>query len=254
MLLRLAAQGVVAMRKAMRFAIPLAVAMMLTMTSSGEQPRAVLGRRAEMRVTQVPLFPGDPVRRTLGRLTYLGGARLTSSDPAFGGFSSMRVEGDRFTLLSDAGNVVAFRMGADWQPREIAFGDLPGPSTGWLKKDRDAESMTFDPGSGRVWVGFERYNAIWRYDHGLTRVERAVRPKQMAGWSSAGGPEAMVRRRDGSFVVLAETSRPKGMRGAREGLRFAGDPTVDIAFYITAVYGSTIGPSSDPVTATYNHA
>lgn len=209
----------------MRFDVPIALAALLTMTASGEEPRAVLGSKVQMGMTPVALFPGDPARRSIGKLDYLGGAKLTSGDPAFGGFSSMRIEGDRFTLLSDGGNIVTFRMGGDWRPRDVRFGDLPGPGTGWLKKSRDSESMAFDPATGRTWVGFEWSNAIWRYDASLTHAERAVQPRAMADWPRAGGPESMVRLRNGSFVLIAETSRPKGRREARVGLRFAGDPT-----------------------------
>ncbi|MDP5277734.1 esterase-like activity of phytase family protein [Sphingomonas sp. DG1-23] len=208
----------------MRFALPLSTFLMLSVTASGIEPRAVLGDRPEMAATPVRLDSADPARTKLGALTYLGGLALTSSDPAFGGFSAMRVVDDRFTLLSDGGNLVAFRMGADLHPREVRFADLPGPGTGAIKRHRDSESMTWDPASGRVWVGFENRNAIWRYDPGLTRAERHIRPAAMADWSIAGGAEAMVRLRGGQFLVISETARPKGMPGARIVLRFAGDP------------------------------
>ncbi|WP_163365749.1 esterase-like activity of phytase family protein, partial [Enterobacter asburiae] len=69
-----------------------------------------------------------------------------------------------------------------------------------------------DPATGQIWVGFERYNAIWRYDDGLTRAERSVEPAAMRDWSENGGPESMVRLRDGRFVAIGETSRPRGSR------------------------------------------
>lgn len=209
----------------MRLALPLSVLLMLTATSSGREPRAVLGERPEMRVTPVLLDAGDRARRQVGALTWLGGLALTSPDPAFGGFSSMRVAGDRFTLLSDGGNIVDFRMGPDLRPRDVRFADLPGPSTGAIKRHRDSESLTWDPGTGRAWVGFENRNAIWRYDSSLTHAERNVRPAAMDDWPIAGGPEAMVRLSNGQFIVFSETGRPKGRRDARVVLRFAGDPT-----------------------------
>jgi hypothetical protein len=209
----------------MRFAVPLSSFLMLSVTASGIEPRAVLGDRPEIVATRVALDSSDPARTRLGALTYLGGLALTSSDPAFGGFSAMRVEGGRFTLLSDGGNLVAFSMGADLRPHDIRFADLPGPGTGAIKRHRDSESMAWDPRTGHVWVGFENSNMIWRYDSRLSRAERRIRPAAMADWSIAGGAEAMVRLRSGQFLVISETARPKGRPDARIVLRFAGDPT-----------------------------
>ncbi|MDG2534596.1 esterase-like activity of phytase family protein [Sphingomonas sp. HITSZ_GF] len=211
--------------------------LILLLSASGREGRDVLGKVPSMQVERVPLDLRDPARTRVGALTYLGGIRLKSPDRAFGGFSSMQIKGDRFTLLSDGGTFIRFRMGADWAPRELRFGDLPdGPGSGWLKAQRDSESMTSDPATGHIWVGFENYNAIWRYDDGLTRAERSVRPGAMRGWSANGGPESMVRLADGRFVVLSETSRPKGSRTGREALLFAGDPTA---------------PGAEPIRFTY---
>jgi hypothetical protein len=50
----------------------------------------------------------------------------------------------------------------------------------------------------------------------------------MADWPDNGGPESMVRLRDGRFVVIAETARPRradGTRGpGRRAILFPGDP------------------------------
>lgn len=201
--------------------------LILLVPASGREGRDLLGKVPRMTAERVPLDLRDPARTRAGALTYMGGVRLKSPDRAFGGFSSMRIEGDRFTLLSDGGTFIRFRMGGDWTPRDLAFGDLPdGPGSGWLKSDRDSESMTADPATGQLWVGFENYNAIWRYDADLTRAERSARPAAMRDWSANGGPESMVRLHDGRFVVLGETSRPKGSRIGREGLLFPGDPTM----------------------------
>lgn len=198
----------------------------LLLSASGRDGRDLLGNVPRMTVERVPLDAKDPGRTRVGALTYLGGVRLKSPDHAFGGFSSMQVKGDRFTLLSDGGTFIRFRMGSDWAPRELAFGDLPdGPGTGWLKAERDSESMATDPATGRIWVGFENYNAIWRYDDALSRAERSVRPAAMRDWSVNGGPESMARLADGRFVVLSETSRPKGSKLGRDALLFPGDPT-----------------------------
>lgn len=213
----------------MRGVLPLlAMAFLFTQTSSTSQIRRSLGNRPNITAHRVSLDQTDLARIQTGALTWLGGVRLTSDDSAFGGFSAMLLDGDRFTLLSDYSNLVQFRLGTDWQPYEITFGDLPGgPGTGWTKYERDAESMTADLASGHVWVGFEWANSIWRFDRALTRPEAHARPPAMRRWPTGAGPEAMLRLRDGNFLVLSEDAHPGDDEAspARRGLRFAGDPT-----------------------------
>ena len=203
---------------------------------TGEERLALLGTAAQVEARPVLLDAGDPARVRVGGLTYLGGVQLTSGDPAFGGFSALSVAGDRFTLLSDGGNMVRFRMGADWQPRAIAFANLPsGPRTGWEKRDRDSESLALDPRTGQAWIGFENDNSVWRFSPGLARAEAETAPRAMRGWDVSGGPESLARLADGRFVAISEASHvpPRVWRGrARERLRtrdaliFAGDPAV----------------------------
>lgn len=142
--------------------------------------------------------------------------------------------GDRFTLLSDGGNIVAFTMGADWRPHGVQFQNLPqGPGTGWEKRDRDTESMAADPATGQIWVGYERYNAIWRYAPGFARAEAQGTPPEMARWPINGGPESLARLPDGRFVTISEDAHvpPAHWTGAeaerlhsRTALLFPGDP------------------------------
>lgn len=195
--------------------------------SSSDALRARLGSVPNMHMIRVPLDPSDPARTRLGPLTYLGGARLVSPDRVFGGFSAMQVLGDRFTLLSDRGNIVQFSMGSDWQARDVRFADLPsGPGTGAFRSDRDSESLAYDPASGKFWVGFEGRNAIWRYDSGFLKAEASSRPPIMKDWSTSGGAESLVRLHDGRFIVISETTRPDGghRRSERVALIFDRDP------------------------------
>ncbi len=222
---------------------------------SGEERLALLGTRPSMTATRVVLDRRDPTRTRVGDLTFLGGVVLASRDSGFGGFSAMSVSGDRFTLLSDGGNIVQFHMGADWQPHGLAFANLPaGPGTGWEKRDRDSESMTIDPATGRIWIGFEGYNAIWRYAPAFARATRLAMSNAMARWPDNGGPESLVRLRDGRFVTISEEAHVprKWWRGSerdrlrtREGLVFAGDPTRDpqIAFRFAYVPDGRFDPA-----------
>lgn len=176
----------------------------------------------EIRTHPVTLYPDDPPRTRNGALTYLGGVALTASDPAFGGFSALRVEGDRFALLSDGGSLLRFRMGADWQVRSPRVTELAGPGTGWEKRDRDTESMARLPG-GDLLIGYERHNQIWRFDRHLRPVRHAA-PRNMRRWSENSGAEAMAAMPDGGVIVMSEAYRMPDKRGIM-ALRFPGDPT-----------------------------
>ncbi|HXH15285.1 MAG TPA: esterase-like activity of phytase family protein [Sphingomonas sp.] len=208
-------------------------------TWSGEARLDLLGKRAQLTATHVMLDRSNPRHVRVGGLTYLGGVALDSRDPAFGGFSSLdvtgSVTGNRFTLLSDGGNIVQFDMGADWRPHRIAFTNLPaGPGIGWEKRDRDSESMAIDPATGQIWVGFEDGNSIWRYAPGFAHYEAQASPKAMQKWPANGGPESMARLPDGRFVVVSEEAhvRRADWTGSederlhtRQALIFSGDPT-----------------------------
>ena len=161
------------MRFRLRFlAYPPLALSILFLTASGKELRTPLGNDPVVHAARVPLVPGDPARQVIGRLRYLGGVRLASPDLAFSGYSALNVEGDRFTLLSDRGNVVQFRMGADWRPVDVRFVDLPGgPGTSAYKGDRDSESLARDPVTGEFWVGFESHNAIFRFDRDFRAAE-----------------------------------------------------------------------------------
>ena len=214
----------------MRILLSILLILLFVPNWSGEPRLALLPAEAEVTADRVPLDRSDPGRVKLGGLTFLGGVHLTGPAPAFGGFSAMSVEGDRFTLLSDGGNIVSFRMGADWRIREPRFAELPdGPGTGWHKSDRDSESLTRDPATGQLWVGFERSNEIWRFAPDFSRAQARAAPRAMAEWPENGGSESLVRLRDGGFIIIAEDENvgPEGakLRGVKQGLWFAGDPT-----------------------------
>lgn len=191
---------------------------------SGDERLPLYDGVPNVTVTPVPLDGDDPARRRVGALTYLGGLRFASRDAAFGGYSSLAIDGDRFTLLSDGGLTFGFRMRADLRPGMFTFGALPdGPGVGWRKRDRDSEALTVDPATGRVWIGFESHNAVWRYAPGLARAERGAEPAAMHDWPRNGGAEAMVRLRDGRFLIFAEGD--DGMGADRPALTFDRDPT-----------------------------
>ncbi len=174
--------------------------------------------------TPVPLDADDPGRVRIGALRYLGGWQLASDERRFGGISALIAEHGRFIGIGDAGSIMRFQI--DARGRSIGSTVVPleqGPGTGGRKSDRDAESATRDPATGRIWIGFETANALWRYAPDLRRAEAHVEPAEMAKWSPNRGAEALARLRDGRFLVLSEESeRPDG---SNAGLLYPSDPT-----------------------------
>lgn len=200
-----------------------ALLLFLPIGYGGETPRPMQRAGSRLRFVPVPVSTAEPGRVALGALRYRGGWRLESDDRAFGGWSGMVAAGDRLLLVSDVGGVLAIRL-ANGRPVAAAVGDLPdGPGDDYFKRARDAEALTRDPATGRLWVGFEQRHSVWRYAPGFARAEAAAFPPAMRTWPTNGGTEALVRLRDGRFLVFAEIGRAAG--GDREILIFAGDPT-----------------------------
>ena len=174
--------------------------------------------------TPVALDRQDPGRTSLGRLRYLGGWVLHGTDRRFGGVSSMTVQDGHFVMLSDGGVVTRIRFAGTGAQPDYAMSELPdGPGDAAVKANRDSESSTFDPVSGHVWAGFETTNQIWRYTKGFAAADGHAAPPAMADWPDNLGAEAMVRLRDGRFLVFAETETRKD--GSHVVLLFPGDPT-----------------------------
>jgi hypothetical protein len=177
----------------------------------------------EIHADPVALYPGNAERRQLGALSYLGGWKLTSDNPAFGGLSSLNVEDNRLTALSDAGGLVQYRIGQFGHISQAQI--MPVPAGCGLSKEktgRDTESLAHDPQSERWWFGFEWRNIICRTNEDFTVGEHVVLPPEMANWPRTKGAETLLRLRDGRFVVIAEGA-PRG-GPVRPVVLFIGDP------------------------------
>jgi hypothetical protein len=178
----------------------------------------------------VLLDSGDPARRDIGGLRYLGGWALTSDDPDFGGISAMVLDGDEFVAIGDAGGLFRFALNDEGvitraDIAQLPAGPVPDDGGDVQKRDRDAEGLAHDPETGRYWVAFERANGFWRFDSAFDRSEADNAPEAMEDWPSNGGAEAVVRLGDGRFLVFSEAGNGPG--DSREVLLFAGDPAED---------------------------
>lgn len=179
-------------------------------------PRAPADNRQILAIAPLPVLAGD-----LGPLRLVGAWRLDSPNRHFHSYSALVMLDDGQLLAgSDRGRMLRFAPpGATPQPPRL------GLFAGRREENKasvDLEALTRDPATGRLWGAYEGTNEIVRYDAAL-RASGRVRPEAMRHWSVNAGPEAMVRLRDGRFVVLAEAN-PRWFAGATPGLLFPGDP------------------------------
>lgn len=158
-------------------------------------------------------------------LSVTGAWHLTSRNPDFGGFSALHASGGALTLLSDKGAIVRLGVDPTADEWEGAVSPLPPKCGSSSKKDdNDTESLVSDGRTGALWIGYESRNVICRIAEPAAGGSIAVAPRSMEHWASTSGPEAMVRRRDGSFLIFQE--KPLGLGSAGDVMAFSKDPTV----------------------------
>ncbi len=172
----------------------------------------------------------DPGQSGLGPFAVEGVWELASSDSRFGGSSGLAAIGrDRLLAVSDDARVLTIDLDSAGLPRRFVLGDFLPDAQRTTKGERDVESLTRDPATGRLWAGYEGRNAIERRDADLAlESARTVRPAAMRGWGDNSGPESLTRLPDGRFIALSEG--PRRMFGAiHAAVLFPHDPTEDAA-------------------------
>lgn len=180
-------------------------------------------------ITLIPLElnPENPKQKKVGRLLFQNAWELTSVNPNFGGISALnRLEDGRFIGVSDAGTLIGFGLKGDDTADRPFLAPLPGATGEELTfRDKDSEAIAYDADSGRFWVAYEFRNAVRRFSRSFARTERFVQPPLMQKWSANSGPEAIVRLKDGRFIIFSEGyDLPDG---SYEAILFSGDPTLD---------------------------
>ncbi len=161
-----------------------------------------------------------------GEVQLLGGWKLASQNDHFGGYSALlALDGQHLIAASDRGRTMRLTLRKKGPP--IAQMNYLSGKVQLEKRLTDVESITRDPASGRVWVGYEEVNAIERLDSDL-KQSISVRPAQMRGWSRNKGAEAMVRLADGRFVLLAEGTQGWFNKDF-PGLLFPSDPVAGVS-------------------------
>ena len=201
-------------RRSAALAIPVLIAPLLA--ALGAAPGR--GEPIEVRSVAVVLNLEDRSQTTVGRLRYLGGLKLSSRDPRFGGLSGLTIAADGrhlvavsdhgfwFTaeLVSDPDGVPEAIVGADLAP-------LLGPDGAPLQgRRRDAEAVERAP-SGAYIVSFERAHRLMRY--GAAGGPAGARPTPLATPPALGeaptngGVEAFAVLGPGRLLVVTEDLR-----------------------------------------------
>jgi hypothetical protein len=157
-------------------------------------------------------------------LAFIRAWELASGHNAFGGISGLTKNRDGFLALSDIGALVRFRITADERVRGGSIMPLPkGCLPDMREASRDTESLTQDPATGQIWIGFESRNAICRTNHEGTEALAVYAPPDMEKWRNVRGPESMIRLHDGRFLIIAEEPPQGG--DFSPALLFDRDPT-----------------------------
>jgi hypothetical protein len=173
--------------------------------------------------TPIPLDAADPARRDVGRLHFLAGWELSSPDVRLGGISGLHVENGEAIAVSDVGMILHFPMPGTARMPRVRFQPLEqGPGAGRRRLTRDSEGLAVE--GDRLWVSYERYNAVWRYDRATIIAQAAAQPAPMRGWPGNSGAESLVRLGDGRWLTIGEGWD----NGApfSQAVLFAGDPAL----------------------------
>ncbi|MFM9852261.1 MAG: esterase-like activity of phytase family protein [Sphingomonadaceae bacterium] len=199
---------------------------LLLVSASAKVPRLLDPIIAKPVVINGQMVEGARVK-THAPLHFLNAWSLKSSYKYFGGVSAMLHDSSGFTALTDSGTLFRFDMATNGTIRKGRVAPLPtGCAQDRIKYSYDTESMTRDPRSGEILIGFEWRNAICRANASLMRAIRVSQPRAMRGWPQNGGPEAMVTLHDGRTLIFEERA-PWGP-DTGEGLIFIGDPTANV--------------------------
>ncbi|WP_271439739.1 esterase-like activity of phytase family protein [Pontixanthobacter luteolus] len=184
--------------------------------------------RTDTRSQVVTANPLELGARRFGQLQLAGAWELTSPNSNFGSYSALLALDDgRLMAGSDTGKLLIMPAPGqsaarhDSEPGTVRIENFAG-KTASKKKLVDIESLTRDSTTGRIWVGYEGINSLERLDADLTG-SKLIRPAEMRRWPSNSGPEAMVRLRDGRFIVLSE-GRAAWWSGDFPALLYGSDP------------------------------
>jgi hypothetical protein len=203
-----------------RIALILLLFILLSQPPIGRSGNGALAPVAlSVRAEAVPV-DAAVMQRDYGGLRLTGLWSLHGSIGAFGGISALLADADgRFIAITDSGESAMFKPGGAGRmaalPRLASDGDT-------IRGNHDSESVTRDPVTGRIWIGFERAQRICRYAPELAQIERCASAAALQAWPIEGSIEALARLGDGRFIAISE--RANTPSGGYDALLWAGDP------------------------------
>lgn len=153
----------------------------------------------------------DQPGREIGCLSFVGGLKLTSSDPRFGGLSGMSIgkDGQSLAMVTDRGHLIRARLrqnsaGLPLGLEDVTLVPLLSDDLMASKKSSDAESIA-RLADGRFVVSFERHHRLELYDQNWRPLGSYPNsPKALEKLSKNGGLEAIEAMADGSLLIIAE--------------------------------------------------
>ncbi len=187
---------------------PLALQPAHAVDNATQSANADLSVPIELDAQPIRWNPDNRNDLTAGELEWAGGIVVTSNHKDFGGWSAIAVSADGTTLL-------ALSDQAHWLSAQILYderGRLSGLVDGNIaplldlkgkpitsKSMGDAEGMTVtgdDPLAGDVYVSFERFHRIWRYDFGANGMaawpSQIITERQFGKMPANSGIEALT--------------------------------------------------------------
>ena len=164
----------------------------------------------------VTLHPEDETVTRVGSLIWRGGIRISSSDPRFGGLSSLLVsrDGVRMTTLTDKGYWITARLKYDERGTLTGIGGgeigaLRGPSGRSVAGARQGDSESLARLGGGLVVGLEGdRHRLWAYPADMRPLRRRPHPlavpRDLAFAHINGGLEALAELPGGRLFAVAE--------------------------------------------------
>ena len=198
------------------FALALLLLVFASCSLRTSSPRAFGPTTVE--AIEVPFETRDPPRNEVGRLVFLSGFILKSTDPRFGGLSGLSVseDGARLIAVSDRGYWISARMRHESDGRLVGLDGwdieplLAPDSTRVNGALADAEGLARDR-DGSIIVSFEQVHRLWRYAPAPATFYSVPAPiavpDGLARAPANGGVEAVAALPDGRLIILTEELR-----------------------------------------------
>lgn len=159
-----------------------------------------------------------------GALALVGAWQLTSANPDFGNFSALAVRSPTELLAVSDRNAVMVLSRPDMPPPWHTWQrDTIHPAWRGQEIDTDSESVSVDPRSGAVLIGYEGTPRFHLFSADFARDRKIAAPVLME-WPNNQGPEALRQLADGRTVVIGEVYAHWWSRRRHTGLIWPGLP------------------------------